>query len=358
MFNLLIAVRPSAPASSTRRLAGWLVWLVIVPIASGCGSKGPTLGPLNPPPFRALARSADGTKWATAQANTVQVWDVATGKELLSFEGHDNLINCLAFSPDGKRLATGSEDTTIMLWDLATGKTQATLKGHRAYVNSLAFTPNGMILASGAGDNNPSNPVASETKLWDPEAGKEQAPLKGHTGVVSCVAFSPDGRWLATASFDWAVKIWDVAEKKEVATLDSEVTTVDFPAAHQGAVSAVAFSHDGKTLATGAFDKLVRLWDTTTWRERATLKGHEGYIGYLVFAPSGKWLASGSDDRTVKLWDMSGGTPKEGLTLKGHRNIIKGLAFGRDDQTLATVSADGTARLWNTETGEERGMLK
>jgi WD40 repeat protein len=225
-------------------------------------------------------------------------------------------------------------------------------------VNSVAYTPDGAILASGAGNNNPFSPVVSETKLWDLAAEKEQARLKGHIGVVSCVAFSPDGRWLATASFDYAVKIWDVAEKKEVATLDSEATTVDFPATHQGAVSSVAWSPDGKTLATGAFDKLVRLWDTTTWRERAALKGHEGFIGCLAFAPSGKWLASGSDDKTVKLWDLSGETPKERLTLKGHTNIIKGVAFGRDDQTLATVSTDGTARLWNAEKGAEQGTLK
>ena len=143
-------------------------------------------------------------------------------------------MSSVAFSRDGKMLASGSKDATIKLWDVTTGKEQATLKGHMDWVTSVAFSPNSKTLASGSRDRT--------IKLWNVATGKEQASLKGHTNVVFSVAFSPDGKTLASASWDKTVKLWDVATAKERATLKG----------HTRLVYSVAFSPDGKTLASGS----------------------------------------------------------------------------------------------------------
>jgi WD40 repeat protein len=160
------------------------------------------------------------------------------------------MVNCLAFSPDGKTLASGSSDATIKLWDVATGKEQATLKGHKAGVICVAFSPDGKTLASG------SNRDDTTIKLWDVATGKEQATLKGHkTG--SGVTFSPDGKrlvsWGGGARDTGTIKLWDVATGKEQATLWG----------HRSTVASVAFSPDGNTLASGDNDMTIMLWDVS-----------------------------------------------------------------------------------------------
>ncbi|KAF6785943.1 hypothetical protein CMUS01_16540, partial [Colletotrichum musicola] len=134
---------------------------------------------------------------------TVKLWDTATGQCQQTLEGHSSTVNSVAFSPDGRQLASGSDDKTVKLWDTATGQCQQTLEGHSHWVMSVAFSPDGRQLASGSGDKT--------VKLWDTATGQCQQTLEGHSSTVFSVAFSPDGRQLASGSSDYTVKLWDTA---------------------------------------------------------------------------------------------------------------------------------------------------
>src|SRR5262245_19100762 len=281
-----------------------------------------------------VAFSPDGKRLATGSWDrTAKLWDAATGQELLTLKGHSEAVLSVAFSPDGKRLATEDLDRTVKLWDAATCQELLTLQGHSEAVQSVAFSPDGKRLATGSQDQT--------VKLWDAAAGQELLTLKGHSNVVRSVAFSPDGKRLATGSYDRTVKLWDAASGQELLTLKG----------HSNGVVSVAFSPDGKRLATGSYDQTVKLWDAADGQELLTLKGHSDVVESVAFSPDGKRLATGSWDRTVKLWDA--GTGQELLTLKGHSNAVFSVAFSSDGKRLATGSSDHTIKLWDVGAGQE-----
>jgi WD40 repeat protein len=275
-----------------------------------------------------VAFSPDGKTLASASGDqTVKLWDIATRKELATLSGHSGVVTSVAFAPDGKILASANGDTTVKLWDIVTRKELATLSGHSGTVISVGFAPNGKTLASASTDNT--------VKMWDIATRKELATLVGHYGNVLSVAFAPDGKTLASASTDGAVKLWDFAKRKELATL----------VGHTAAVPSVAFAPDGKTLASASADKTVKLWDIATRKELATLSGHSSYVSSVAFAPDGRTLASASFDKTVKLWDIA--ARKELATFSAHSGAFTSVAFAPDGETLASASFDNTVKLWN-----------
>ncbi len=251
--------------------------------------------------------------------------------------GHTGAVYSVAFSPDGKTLASGSFDGTVRLWDATTGhQTGNPLTGHTGAVRSVAFSPDGKTLASG-GDG--------VVRLWDVTTGHQTGnPLTGHTGAVESVAFSPDGKTLASGSFDGTVRLWDVATGHQIG---NPLT------GHADAVLSVAFSPDGKTLASGSFDGTVRLWDMATGRQIGNpLTGH-GVVYSVAFSPDGKTLASGSSHSRVRLWDMATGR-QIGNPLTGGTGAVYSVAFSPDGKTLAS-GGDGVVRLWDVTTGHQIG---
>ena len=233
----------------------------------------------------------------------------------------------MAFSPDGKRLASGSEDKTVRLWDPATGASIGTLLGHSDWVRIVEFSPDGKRLASGSNEET--------VRLWDPATGASVGTLQGHSHWVRAVAFSPDGKRLASGSNDKTVRLWDPASGVSIGTL----------LGHSDWVWVVAFSPDGKLLVSGSYDMTVRLWDSATGALIGNLC-NSGWFGDMAFLPDGKRFASGSDDTNVRLWDING-TAIEAFAME--REIVRlsfpkggrSLERGRGDMALCFVGDDG-----------------
>nr|WP_313954524.1 hypothetical protein [Aulosira sp. FACHB-615] len=277
--------------------------------------------------------SPDGKTLASGSDDkTIKLWDISTGKILKTLTGHSNSVNSVSFSPDGKTLASGSYDQTIKLWDVSTGKPLKTLSGHNSYVNSISFSPDGKTLASVSWDKT--------IKLWDVSTGKFLKTLSGHNSSVNSISFSPDGKTLASVSGDETIKLWDVSTGKPLKTLRG----------HNSSVNSISFSPDGKTLASGSYDNTIKLWDISTGKLLKTLSGHNSSVWSVSFSTDGKTLASGSADNTIKLWDIS--TGKLLKTLSGHNSSVWSVSFSPDGKTLASGSWDNTIKLWDISTGK------
>jgi WD40 repeat protein len=278
-----------------------------------------------------LAFSFDGKILASASSEgTVKLWDVGSGKEMATLHGHTGSIWSVSFTADGKALTTSGSDNTIRLWDLATFKEQAVLQGHGGTVYSAVIHPQGKLLASGSSD--------STVKIWDPVANRLLNTFRGHTALIWGVDISPDGKTAASASSDRNVILWEIATGNIHATLQG----------HTINVRTVAFNNTGKLLASAGGDNTARIWEVATGKELLTLRGHGGDIRSLAFRADGKTLATASADNTVKLWDAIRG--KELATLEGHRDKARSVAFSGDGRLLASGGYDSQIFIW--EVGE------
>jgi WD40 repeat protein/energy-coupling factor transporter ATP-binding protein EcfA2 len=278
--------------------------------------------------------SPDGKRLATgSRDNTAKVWDVESGDEILTLTGHTDEVSGVSFSPDGKRLATGSRDNTAKVWDVESGDEIFTLTGHKDDVLGVSFSPDGKRLATCSYDNT--------AKVWDVESGDEILILTGHKEAVWGVSFSPDGKYLATCSRDNTAEVWDMESGDEILILTG----------HKEEVLGVSFSPDGKYLATGSTDSTAKVWDVESGDEILTLAGHSGSVFDVSFSPNGKRLATGSWDYTAGVWDVKSGD--EILTLTGHSGSVFGVSFSPDGKYLATGSSDNTAKVWDVESGDE-----
>ncbi|MBW4595274.1 MAG: PD40 domain-containing protein [Brasilonema angustatum HA4187-MV1] len=278
-----------------------------------------------------IAWSPNGKMLASGSYDgTIKLWN-QDGKELKTLN-HGSAVLSVGFSPDGKMLASAGGDGTIKLWRTVDGKELKTLTGHGDVVRSVNFSPNGKMLASGSDDGT--------IQLWNFES-KELRTLK-HSSAVLCVSFSPDGKMLASAGGDGTIKLWSTVDGKELKTLTG----------HTNEVESVSFSPDGKMLASGSADKTVKLWRTADGKELKTFTQHSDSVRSVVWSPDGKMLTSASIDKTVILWSLEG---KILRTIK-NSNWVESAAWSPDGKMLAWGSLDGTITLWTLD-GKELKTL-
>jgi WD40 repeat protein/energy-coupling factor transporter ATP-binding protein EcfA2 len=297
--------------------------------------------------------------------------------------GHESYITALVFSPDGKWLATGSNDNTARLWDMRDPSVDPiVLKGHESYISTLAFSSDGNWLATGSANNILTGSQDSTARLWDMrDLSAEPVILEGHENSIFALAFSPNGNWLATGSIDNTTRLWNVRDlSAQPIVLDEDsqyITTIAFSsdgnwlATADGVFGGVihlwdlqntsappllisghvpfAFGPDGNWLAIGTVEGVVRLLDMhNPFEEPIILEGHDGYISTLAFSADGNWLATGSADNTARLWNLYDISAPP-IVLDGHENVISTLAFSLDGNWLATGSKDSTVRLWSVK---------
>lgn len=304
-------------------------------------------------PVASVAFSPDGLTVATASYDkTVQIWAPASFEPTARriFNGHTDEVRAVAFSPDGKRIASAGLDRTVRIWEVATGQEVAVCRGHTGRVISLAYSPDGERIVSGGADET--------ARVWDASSGQPLRTFKGHTDEIRAVAYSGDGRDIASAGADSTVKVWDAARPPRPRTLQSPSVLT-----YGGSVECIAYSPDGRRLVSGHDDNALRVWELPSGRLVHLIKGHENRIRSVAFSPDGRTIAS-SDGRsslvkgsqgTVRLWDTVSGEPR--FTLTAHKDIVHAVLFTRDGREVISASGDHTVKIWDPLTGEVRLSL-
>ncbi len=269
-----------------------------------------------------------------SQLESISITNASQIQNLFSIQ-EPGMINALSFSPDDKLLASPNSNGEVHLINTITGGLSFTLSNEDT-IKCVAFSPDGRILAAGT------QPIdGGDIVLWDIVDKQIIATLKGHTGWVNSVSFSPDGSKLASGSSDGTIRLWDVETMKSIATLKG----------HTGWVNSVSFSPDGSKLASGSSDGTIRLWDVETMKSTELLNDHDpsDRVWDIKFNPEATFIASGNSDKTIKLTSISDGyTSSE---LKGHSREVLSLSFNGDGTVLGSIAMDDTLRLWNVETG-------
>lgn len=284
----------------------------------------------------AVAFSADGRQLASSTSKgVIFLRDARTCETLFTLQGHMGFVNELAFSPDGSRIVSAGDDHTVRLWDTRTGAEVAVLRGHTSWVRGIAFSPDGTRLASTGWDG--------ALKLWDAQTQEEIKTLKGHRGGLYCVAFSPDGSRLASVSSDRTVKLWDARSGSEIRTFTG----------HTGVVRSVAFGPHGERLATGGYDTKARVWDVASGKQLATTSVPSGGVFGLAFSPDGKRIATVGSDKALKLFDAFSGQEIMHLNVGYSRRV----AYSADGARLAVILNTGRVRIFDAPQKQETTIL-
>ena len=299
--------------------------------------------------INSVALSPDGALMAVATESEIHVWKVSNGQLFAIFQGHTDLVWAVAFSPDGRTLASAGADQTIRIWDLETLHYRQILEGHTNWIWSIAFAPDGgtdgVTLFSGSEDG--------AIRQWDLVSGQCRR-IFHHSAAVFAVAVDAAGALLAATGVNGAIQIWHTQTAESIKTLTAPIVGAAGERENAEIVT-LAFSPDGALIASGGHDGAVRVWDVQMGRLVQALHGHTRRISTVRFTPDGGLIVSSSYDETIRLWDAHSGQLRH--LLHKHSQAVRALAVSRDGQTLISGSYDQTIRIWHLPSGQVLNTL-
>ena len=274
-----------------------------------------------------VAWSPDGKRIASGSADqTVQVWEAQSGRPLLTYKGHSSFVLSVAWSPDGKRIASGSDDQTVQVWEAQSGLPLLTYNRHRGTVWSVAWSPDGKRIASTSFDQT--------VQVWEAQSGLPLLTYKGHSSTVNSAEWSPDGTRIASASDDRTVQVWEAQSGGLLLTYNG----------HSGTVESAEWSPDGARIASGSVDRTVQVWEAQSGLPLLTYNGHRGTVNSAAWSPAGTRIAS-AGVRSVQVWEAQSGLPL--LTYNGHRGfVVYSATWSPDGKRIASGSFDQTVQVW------------
>ena len=276
-----------------------------------------------------VAISSTGEYWAaSSRRGEIRIWEAGGHLLRRAWRGHMDMAWALAFSPDGRILASGSSDNALKLWDVASGGLLWSGR-HTSFVNRVVFSPDGLVLASAGND--------ATVGLWDVASGTLLQTLP-HPQPVASVIWSPNGHLLASGDMKGRIRLWVI---NQIGPIPDVVTLTG----HTSCVDGLAFAPDGYTLASGSWDGTVKLWEVSSGHLLQTLRGHTDRVLRVAWSPDGSTLASSSMDQTILLWDVEQRVYR--AVLKGHTAHVYQVCFTPDSRSLLSGSRDGTLRVWD-----------
>jgi WD40 repeat protein len=305
----------------------------------------------------AVAVSPDGQWIASGSADrSIRIWDSSTGQEVGCIIGHQGDVMCVCFTPDSRNLVSGSTDETVRIWEWESKRQIKCLSGHGGSVNGVAVSPDGLQIVSASGKHEASNVVLlvgtgmkyfdheNSVRVWDANTGGELHCFTEHEHDVYCVAFSPDGRYIASGSGDKTIRMWSALNGALYRCLRG----------HKDAVFSLDFSPDSAWIVSGGRDNAVMVWNVRTGQLARSLKGQEMAVFSVAVSVQGQIIA-GSTSETIFEWDKD--VDNAVRVFRGHDNEVRSVAFAPNGIWFVSGGWDQTVRVWNTREGGELRRL-